>query len=73
LPVVEHYDDEYVKLLKRPNSTFLNQEYETPFIPMGFNIKFNFYSTKGDHFYTGLNGIEFFDPLGVPILDAYKP
>ena len=36
-------------------------------MPMGFMFKFNLYSTHGDLFYIGLNGIEIYDQNGFDV------
>mmetsp|Transcript_14686 Transcript_14686/g.22754 ORF Transcript_14686/g.22754 Transcript_14686/m.22754 type:complete len:328 (-) Transcript_14686:190-1173(-) len=44
--------------------TGVRQEFEPTKMPVGFTFRFNLYSTHGDHFYVGLNGIELLDQFG---------
>ena len=39
-------------------------------MPVGFALKINLYSTHGDLFYIGLNGIELFDQNGNEIISS---
>lgn len=44
------------------------QEYDAVTMPVGFIFRFNFYTTHGDLYYMGLNGIQLFDQNGLPLL-----
>ena len=39
-------------------------------MPVGFSLKINLYSTHGDLFYIGLNGIELYDQNGEELLSS---
>ena len=41
-------------------------------MPMGFMFKLNLYSTHGDLFYIGLNGIEIYDQNGFDVCRTRK-
>jgi hypothetical protein len=53
----------------QPDSMMCNQEYECPYLPMGFVVKINLYSNYGDFHYLGLNGIEIYDQTGACLTD----
>jgi hypothetical protein len=44
------------------------QEYEPPYLPSGFALKFLLKKTWGDLHYIGLNGIEIYDYKGEPVI-----
>jgi len=37
-------------------------------MPVGFTYRFNLYTTHGDPYYIGLNGIQMYDQNGLPLL-----
>lgn len=66
LPFAEGWKPNMILPLQKQmtNSTTmvgLQQEYEPAALPMGLSFRINLYSTQSDHYYIGLNGIEFYD------------
>ncbi|KAL4471398.1 hypothetical protein ABPG74_008291 [Tetrahymena malaccensis] len=70
LPFESGWTQEVIQSLQLPtqvNSQII-QEYDTLYLPRGFCFRFNIHSTWGDAHYCGLNGIEFYDSFGNPII-----
>lgn len=70
LPYTEGWNDEQIFPLTSRifASSIAAQDYETPYLPMGYHLKLRFFTTWGDQHYIGMNGIEVFDQLGQPLL-----
>ncbi|KAL4511622.1 hypothetical protein ABPG72_012467 [Tetrahymena utriculariae] len=70
LPFESGWTQEVIQSLQLPTqvSNQIIQEYDTLYLPRGFCFRFNIHSTWGDAHYCGLNGIEFYDSFGNPII-----
>lgn len=72
LPFFEGWNDDTINFYKsiKPAvaNDFIIQEYDTVEFPTGFVFRIKIFSTWGDVHYCGLNGIEFYNQKGIPIL-----
>jgi len=57
----------------RPASLRIKQDYETPYLPIGFVFKLTLLSNWGDPCYIGMNNIEFYDQTGIPLIKLHNP
>lgn len=75
-PYINYYFSEeelYPLSNYKPASLFFKQDFETPYLPMGFIYKITFNSNYGDPEYIGLNSLEFFDQLGRSVFKEITP
>ena len=77
LPFLDGWKKETVKLYteikpKMNTNSFLSQDYDTVEFPTGFTFRIVLNETYGDIDYVGLNGIEFYNENGSPLLQTHK-
>lgn len=72
LPFKEAWTNEQIMPFQRQAGPGVFQEYDVSPLPICFTVCFNLYSTQGDFYYIGLNGIEIYDQNGVDVLQSRR-